>query len=94
MLGATVVNENTNSFASLDYDYRDTIVASQKVNWRIEDIIGGDKTLDFSKPFMPYYRIHLSTFKKVRKCNVYTRIRFHEFRTQLSFSISIMGWLQ
>jgi hypothetical protein len=38
---------------SLAYDYRDTIVASQKVNWRIEDIIGGDKKLDFSKPFMP-----------------------------------------
>ena len=35
------------------YEYRDTIVASRKINWRIEDIIGGDKTLDFSKPFMP-----------------------------------------
>ena len=53
MLGATVVNENTNSFSSLEYDYRETIVASQKVNWRIEDIIGGDKKLDFSKRFMP-----------------------------------------
>jgi hypothetical protein len=27
--------------------------ASQKVHWEIEDIIGGDKTLDFGKPFMP-----------------------------------------
>ena len=53
MLGATVVNENTRSIPSLEYDYRDTIVAAQKVNWRIEDIIGGDKKLDFSKPFMP-----------------------------------------
>jgi hypothetical protein len=35
------------------YDYRDTIVASQKVNWNIEDIIGGDKKLNFSKRFMP-----------------------------------------
>jgi hypothetical protein len=35
------------------YDYRETIVASQKVNWRIEDIIGGDKRLDFPKPLMP-----------------------------------------
>ena len=35
------------------YDYRETIVASQKINWRIEDIIGGDKQLDFNKPFMP-----------------------------------------
>ena len=54
MLGATVVNRNTlRPNLSMDYEYRDTIIASLKVNWRIEDIIGGDKKLDFSKPFMP-----------------------------------------
>src|SRR5262245_4647672 len=36
-----------------DYSYQATLASSQKVNWRIEDIIGGDKRLDFSKPFMP-----------------------------------------
>jgi hypothetical protein len=35
------------------YNFRDTVVASQRVTWRIEDIIGDDKTLDFSNPFMP-----------------------------------------
>ena len=35
------------------YTYQETLVAAQKVNWRIEDIIGGDKQLDFTKPFMP-----------------------------------------
>ncbi len=35
------------------YSYQAALAASQKVNWRIEDIIGGDKRLDFSKPFMP-----------------------------------------
>jgi len=35
------------------YNYTDVLTASQKVNWRIEDIIGGDKQLDFNKPFMP-----------------------------------------
>ena len=35
------------------YDYRDTLIASEKVNWNIDDIIGGDKKLDFSKRFMP-----------------------------------------
>ena len=35
------------------YSYQAELAASQKVNWRIEDIIGGDKRLDFSKPFMP-----------------------------------------
>ena len=53
MLGATIVNHTTNSVAAMEYDYHDTIIASRKVNWRIEDIIGGDKKLDFSKPFMP-----------------------------------------
>jgi hypothetical protein len=35
------------------YSYRETLEASQKVNWRIEDIIGGDKRLNFAKPFIP-----------------------------------------
>ncbi len=35
------------------YSYRETLVASQKANWRIEDIIGGDKQLSFAQPFMP-----------------------------------------
>jgi len=35
------------------YNYQETLAASVKANWRIEDIIGGDKRLDFTKPFMP-----------------------------------------
>jgi hypothetical protein len=29
------------------------LAASQRINWRVEDIIGGSKQLDFDKPFMP-----------------------------------------
>lgn len=36
-----------------DYSYEAALSASQRVNWRIEDIIGADKRLDFSKPFLP-----------------------------------------
>src|SRR6185369_4686963 len=36
-----------------NYNYRDTLAASLKIGWRIEDIIGGDKKLDFTKPFLP-----------------------------------------
>jgi len=44
----------TNAKGRVDqYDYAETLATSQKVNWKIEDIIGGDKKLDFSKPFMP-----------------------------------------
>ncbi len=35
------------------YSYADALAASQKVNWRVEDLIGGGKRLDFAKPFMP-----------------------------------------
>src|SRR5262245_47799824 len=35
------------------YTYQDTLATSEKITWRIEDIIGGAKSLDFKKPFMP-----------------------------------------
>ncbi len=35
------------------YNYQETLAASVKANWRVEDIIGGDKRIDFLKPFMP-----------------------------------------
>ncbi|HXQ32946.1 MAG TPA: diiron oxygenase [Anaerolineales bacterium] len=35
------------------YNYQEALAASVKANWRVEDIIGGEKRLDFTKPFMP-----------------------------------------
>lgn len=35
------------------FTYARALAASERVNWRVEDIIGGDKRLDFAKPFMP-----------------------------------------
>jgi hypothetical protein len=35
------------------YTYQSTLAASEVIHWRVEDIIGGEKRLDFSKPFMP-----------------------------------------
>jgi hypothetical protein len=35
------------------FTYQATLAASEKINWRVEDIIGGDKALDFSRPFLP-----------------------------------------
>jgi hypothetical protein len=35
------------------YSYQATLKASAAINWRIEDIIGGEHRLDFAKPFMP-----------------------------------------
>lgn len=53
MVGAITLSNIPGVTPAHPYDYRETIVASNKVNWRIEDIIGGDKKLDFSKRFMP-----------------------------------------
>ena len=46
------IDNNVNT-GMLAFSFRETLVASQRINWKIEDIIGGDKTLDFNKPFMP-----------------------------------------
>ena len=35
------------------YTYASALAASQRINWKVEDIIGDDKRLDFDKPFMP-----------------------------------------
>ena len=35
------------------YDYSTTHQQSLRVNWKIDDIIGGGKTLDFERPFLP-----------------------------------------
>lgn len=35
------------------YSYQSTLTASQAIQWRIEDIIGGKNRLDFTKSFMP-----------------------------------------
>jgi predicted metal-dependent hydrolase len=37
----------------LEYTYEKALSASQRVNWKVEDIIGGEKRLDFSRRFLP-----------------------------------------
>jgi len=59
------------------YSYQAALAASQKVNWRIEDIIGGDKRLDFSKPFMPesLARVELLDFLSADEQRTLNQIR-------------------
>jgi hypothetical protein len=35
------------------YTYEGALATAQRVNWKIDDIIGDGKRLDFTKPFMP-----------------------------------------
>lgn len=36
-----------------NYSYQDALETSERIHWRVEDIIGGEKRLDFNKLFMP-----------------------------------------
>src|SRR5215510_11832844 len=36
------------------YSYKETLETAEKVAWRVEDIIGGEKRLDFKRPFLRY----------------------------------------
>ncbi len=80
MLGATVIDTNT-AARRVEYDYYDTIIAAQKVNWRIEDIIGGDKKLDFTRPFMPESLARVSglSFLNEREKMILNQIRGHAY---------------
>jgi hypothetical protein len=35
------------------FSYKKALAASERIRWRVEDIIGEDKPLDFSRPFLP-----------------------------------------
>jgi hypothetical protein len=37
----------------IPYSYQAALAASESIHWRVEDIIGGDKRLNFTQPFMP-----------------------------------------
>lgn len=38
---------------AIPYDYAEIRAASERVDWRVEDLIGPGRELDFSRPFMP-----------------------------------------
>jgi len=78
MLGATVSNAAVNAEV---ISYPESIAAAQKVNWRIEDIIGGDKRLDFSKHFMPesLVRIDNLTFVNDEEKRILNQIKGHTY---------------
>ncbi|MBC7899004.1 MAG: hypothetical protein H7070_03035 [Saprospiraceae bacterium] len=57
------------------------MVTSQKVNWLIEDIIGGDKQLDFSRRFMPeaLARVDDLSFLNEDEKRILNQIRGHAY---------------
>ncbi len=64
-----------------NYSYQSALEASERVNWKIEDIIGGDKKLDFSKPFMPESLAQVTQFSflTLEEQKTLNQIRGHEY---------------
>jgi len=82
MLAEATLTNNANDTGYVpSYDFKDTLVASQRVNWRVEDIIGEDKPLDFSKPFMPDALVRLSgiSFLNTREKLLLNQIKGHTY---------------
>jgi hypothetical protein len=64
-----------------NYSYQSALEASERIGWRVEDIIGGDKRLDFSKPFMPESLAQVKTlsFLSPEEKRTLNQIRGHEY---------------
>lgn len=64
-----------------NYSYQEALEASERINWRIEDIIGGEKRLDFSKPFLPESLAQVSrlSFLSPEEMRTLNQIRGHEY---------------
>lgn len=64
-----------------NYSYQGALEASERIGWRVEDIIGGDKRLDFSKPFMPesLAQVRKLSFLSAEEQRTLNQIRGHEY---------------
>ena len=64
-----------------NYSYQATLAASERVGWKVDDLIGGDKKLDFSKPFLPdsLARVKQLSFLSPAEQITLNQIRGHEY---------------
>src|SRR5687767_7750497 len=51
----TVPARSTREWTMLahNFSYEAALNDALKINWQVDDLIGGDKKLDFSRPFLP-----------------------------------------
>jgi hypothetical protein len=64
-----------------NYSYESALAASSRINWKVEDIIGGEKKLDFSRPFLPESLAQVSdmAFLTAAEKLKLNQIRSHEY---------------
>jgi hypothetical protein len=66
---------------SYQYNFKDVLGRSERITWRVEDLIGNGKTLDFSMPFMPegFARVASLTFLNPAEKRTLNQIRGHAY---------------
>ena len=64
-----------------NYSYQTALAASERIGWRVDDLIGGDQKLDFTKPFMPesLAQIKQLSFLTPEEQLTLNQIRGHEY---------------
>jgi len=64
-----------------NYSYQSALATSERIGWRIDDIIGPEKRLDFSKPFMPeaLAQVRQLDFLGADEQRMLNQIRAHEY---------------
>jgi hypothetical protein len=64
-----------------NYSYQGALEASERIGWRVEDIIGGEKRLDFTKSFMPesLAQVKQLSFLTPAEQRTLNQIRGHEY---------------
>jgi hypothetical protein len=64
-----------------NYSYQAALAASERIGWKVDDIIGGDNKLDFTKPFMPesLAQVKQLSFLAPEEQLTLNQIRGHEY---------------
>jgi len=66
---------------SYQYNFKDVLGRAERITWRVEDLIGNGKTLDFAKPFMPetFARTEALSFLTADEKRTLNQIRGHAY---------------
>ena len=64
-----------------NYSYQSALEVSERIGWKVDDLIGGDKQLDFTKPFMPesLAQVKRLSFLTPEEQLTLNQIRGHEY---------------
>ena len=64
-----------------NYRFEDILAVSEQVTWRVEDLIGAEKHLDFERPFLPesFARVESLEFLTQRERITLNQIRGHGY---------------